>query len=362
MSSELLIVHSLRMSRGPSLRIEVEDFRVYKGEVLALLGPNGAGKTSLLLAIAHLIEPEAANITFAGDPRLWSQPLRLRRQIALVLQEPLLVDGTVWDNVTLGLRFRGTKKDQIEELAHKWLKRLGISHLVHRKVNALSGGEARRTSLARALALQTPLLLMDEPFYALDPKAKASLLDELRPVLHDAGVTTLLVTHDRNEAMALADRVAVMINGRIRQIAAPEEVFTAPVDPDVAELVGAVNILSGHVMASSQGITIVQVGSATLEAAAAGHPGERVFVIIRPEAVTLWRGHGLHLPTTARNSLRAKVRAVRPEGPYVTVSLDCEGFGLSALITRPSALELALTPGDDVTASFKATDTHLVRR
>jgi tungstate transport system ATP-binding protein len=362
MTKETLVIRQLRASRGNAFRIQIEQLRVEEGEVLALLGPNGSGKTTLLLAIAHLIEPEHAIITFDGDPQLWSRPMSLRRQIALVLQDPLLVDGTVWDNVTLGLRFRGTPRQQLEQQAVKWMKRLGIAHIGHRKVSTLSSGEARRTSLARALALEPRLLLLDEPFSALDPGTRTTLLDELRPILREARVSTILVTHDRTEAMALGDRIAIMMGGQIRQIGTPEEVFSTPVDAEVAELVGPVNILPGQVTEVAQGISRVLVGTVSLESMTPASPGEAVYVLIRPEAVTLWKGIEFAVPTTARNMLRGKVRAVLSAGPHIRVSIDCSGFHVSALITRASAGELALVPGDQVTASFKATDTYLVRR
>lgn len=358
----ILRIENLMVSRGPGFSLHVAGLEVRQGEILALLGPNGAGKTTLLLAVAHLLEPERAEIVVEGDPKLWHRPDQLRRRIALVLQEPLLIDGTVWENVALGLRFRGLSREQVAQRVRPWLKRLGIEQIAQRRTHTLSGGEARRTSLARALVLEPSLLLLDEPFYALDPPTRTSLMDELRGILREAGVTTLMVTHDRSEALSLGDRIAIVLKGGIRQIGTPEEVFMGPVDSEVAEIVGTENILPGYITHVDDGISIVRVGQTDVETVAPAQPGERVFLLVRPEAITIWKEFPLLHRGTARNCVPASIHSLRWEGPYVKVNLKCPDFSLSALVTWQSAKALALAPGDQVTATFKASDTSLIRR
>jgi len=206
--------------------------------VLAIVGPNGAGKSTLLLVLARLLHPEQGEILFNGKPADCESDLDYRRRLALVLQDPLLFDTSVHENVASGLHFRGLPKNEIQPRVVTWLERLGIPHLANRRANELSGGEGQRVSLARALVLNPELLLLDEPFGALDPPTRSRLLDDLGQILPAAKTTTILITHDLKEAARLADRVAVLLEGQIVQIGAPQEVFASPSNTDVAAFLG----------------------------------------------------------------------------------------------------------------------------
>ena len=164
----LLEVRDLLVCRENQPVVEVDHLAVDQGNVLAVVGPNGSGKTSLILAIARLLKPERGQILFKGEEISEQQELHYRRRIALVLQEPLLFSQSVYENAALGLHFRGTPKEEITRRVDHWLNRLGITHLRDRRADKLSGGEAQRVSLARAFVLQPELLLLDEPFSALD--------------------------------------------------------------------------------------------------------------------------------------------------------------------------------------------------
>ncbi len=230
----LVEVHDLLVRRNDRIALEVSSLNVQKGEVLALIGPNGAGKSTFLLALARLLKIERGEITFANRPLSEWDVLEYRRKISFVFQDPLLLDLSVADNVALGLKFRGVSKDEINQRVDHWLKLLGIDSLAKRRAGELSGGEARRASLARAFVLDPELLLLDEPFTALDPPTRARLLDDLYALLADDHRTTIFVTHDLKEAARLGNRVAVIVGGKLRQAGPARQIKAKPADEDVA--------------------------------------------------------------------------------------------------------------------------------
>ncbi|MBT3338750.1 MAG: ABC transporter ATP-binding protein [Anaerolineae bacterium] len=234
----LISIKNLLVKRGEKDVLYVDELSIQRGEVLAVVGPNGAGKSTLLLALARLIQPEAGQISFNGQPAQSESDTAYRRRIALVMQDPLLFDISVFENVASGLRFRGVVKEEIQQKVPLWLERLGVTDLAKRRGGELSGGEAQRVSLARALVLEPELLLLDEPFSALDPPTRARLLEDLGALLHETETTTLFVTHDLPEATQLATRIAVIIENRLRQIGTPDEIFAKPIDEVVAHFLG----------------------------------------------------------------------------------------------------------------------------
>ena len=238
MATDLLTLHQLTVRRGGRPVLAIETLTVHQHEVLAIVGPNGAGKSSLLLALARLLRPERGEIRFNGHPAHGESDLAYRRRLALVLQDPLLFETSVFENVAAGLNFRGLPKAEIQPRVAIWLERLGIAHLQERRARELSGGEGQRVSLARALVLEPELLLLDEPFGALDPPTRARLLDDLGQILPATQTTTILITHDLKEAARLASRVAVMLHGQIVQLGAPQAVFANPATPEVAAFLG----------------------------------------------------------------------------------------------------------------------------
>jgi tungstate transport system ATP-binding protein len=360
MAETILNVKDLVVKRGEQNVLQVSSLDIQQGEVLAVIGPNGAGKSTLLLVLARLLLPSSGQISFRGSPMEHENELTYRRRIALVLQEPLLMHQSVFDNVAAGLKFRGLPRNEIKNRTNEWLERLDISHLHNRPAHRLSGGEAQRASLARAFALQPELLLLDEPFSALDAPTRSRLLQDLHALLAQTSITTIFITHDLDEALLLGDRVAVLLGGVLRQVGRPQDVFTAPSDGEVAAFVGVETVIAGKVAISQNGQITVAANGLNLEAVG-DHPiGTQVLFCLRPEDITLSTSDGTSV-TSARNHLRGRIMRMTPSGPLVRVVVDC-GLPVVALITRGSANEMKLMEGQPVTATFKATAVHLIPR
>jgi tungstate transport system ATP-binding protein len=231
----LIEIRDLLVKRGDHPALQLDHLTIQEGEVLGVVGPNGAGKSTLLLTLARLLKPERGEILFNGQHAGAEADTVYRRRIALVMQDPLLFDTSVFDNVASGLRFRGIAKDEIRRKVPLWLERLGVGHLSKRRAGQLSGGEAQRISLARALVLEPQLLLLDEPFSALDPPTRSRLLEDLGMLLEDTATTTVFVTHDLGEAEQLSGRMAIIVGNRLRQVGSPQDVFASPANEEVAQ-------------------------------------------------------------------------------------------------------------------------------
>jgi tungstate transport system ATP-binding protein len=231
----LVELRDLLVKRGDHPALHLDHLVIQEGEVLGVVGPNGAGKSTLLLTLARLLKPERGEILFNGQQARVESDTAYRRRIALVMQDPLLFDTSVLDNVASGLRFRGVARDDIRRKVPLWLERLGVGHLSKRRAGQLSGGEAQRVSLARALVLEPQLLLLDEPFSALDPPTRSRLLEDLGALLDETATTTVFVTHDLAEAEQLSARMAIIVANHLRQVGSPEDVFASPADGEVAQ-------------------------------------------------------------------------------------------------------------------------------
>lgn len=356
----VLEVKDLVVRRSGRTILNIDHVAVNEGEVLTVIGPNGAGKSTLLLSLAQLIQPDEGQILFRGKTLKTKDSLAFRRRIGLVLQDPLLLDTSVINNVTTGLRFHKVSRGERKQIARDWLEQFGIGRLENRPAKELSGGEAQRVSLARAFALNPDVLLLDEPFSALDAPTRAKLLADFQAMLARVAMTTCLVTHDMDEAMALGDQVAVLLDGHLQQVGRPDNVFSKPANVDVADFVGIDTTVAGKVVADDNGQVIIDVKGLNLEAVGQASVGRSVLVCMRPEDVTVWVGGDLP-PSSARNQLKGSIQKMTPQGPLVRVFVDC-GFPISALITRTSAREMALIPGDEVTLTIKASALHLIPR
>lgn len=352
----ILECRDLRVVRGAREIVHVPGLGIEEAGTLAVLGPNGAGKTTLLLALAALV-PSAGELRFRGAPI--TDALAYRRRVAVVFQRPLLLDRSVRENAELGLALRGIAPRERRARAAESLARLGIAHLAERPAHRLSGGEAQRVSIARAIAVAPEILFLDEPFAALDAPTREALIADLARVLRAQRVTTVLVTHDRDEALSLADRIAVLLDGRLRQHDVAERVFSSPADPEIAAFVGVENVLPARVESVAADLTTLRVADQLIEVTAEPPAGDEFpLLCVRPDDVVISRDAAT---TSARNSFAGTIVRLEPIGRRVRIVLDC-GFPLVANVTIRSARDLALAEGDTVTASFKATLPHLLAR
>ena len=361
MKGVILSVRNLKVSRGGVPVLDIPGFEIRTGEFLSLIGPNGTGKSTLLLGLAGLIRKDRGEIGFHGKPvENGARLLDYRRRLAMVFQEPLLFDATVYENVASGLRIRGMARSSMRPVIEENLALFDVAHLSSRSARKISGGEAQRTSLARAFATNPELILLDEPFASLDPPTKEAIVQDLGHAMRIRGTTAVMATHDRMDALRLSDRIAVMDGGGIAQIGTPAEVMNQPVSEAVAAFVGVETILKGRVRSSAGGALQVEVGSREIFCAGTCEQGKEVLCFIRPEHVTIYP-EGSRPDSSARNVLSGTIRSVQPIGMFYRVSIDC-GFSLSAHVTGQSVDDLGLLPGKGVTAVFKATAVHVIRK
>ena len=236
MAPPLLTLRNIRVRYGAATVLDLPALDVHSGETLAVIGANGAGKSTLLRVIGLLERPTSGSVCFSGEAATAQNSFTLRRRTATVLQAPLLLDDTVYSNAALGLKLRGFDRKQIQKKLESWLERLGIADIATRSARTLSGGEARRTSLARALVLEPELLLLDEPFSALDTPTRKKLLNDFKEILRLSDAAVVIVTHDVHEAVALAKQIAVLSRGKLVQSGPVEEVCSRPANQEVADL------------------------------------------------------------------------------------------------------------------------------
>jgi len=277
----------LRRSYGDVHALDGLDLHLHPGELVVLLGPSGCGKTTALRILAGLEKPDAGTVRVGGKD-LTRVPAN-KRDMGMVFQAySLFPHLTVLDNVAFGLKLRGRSRTERRSRAGDMLDLVGLGTQKDRYANQLSGGQQQRVALARALAIEPAVLLLDEPLSALDAKVRVQLRDEIRRVQIDVGTTTLFVTHDQEEALAVADRVGVMNAGRLDQIAAPAELYSSPATPFVGEFVGLSNRIP--VEAASGAVQVLGARLPVLPGSATTGPGQ---ALVRPESVSFaaaWDG------------------------------------------------------------------------
>ncbi len=322
--------------------LENISFRVEDGEFFTLVGPSGCGKTTTLRAIAGFEEPTDGTVQF-GTREMAGVPPE-DRDVGIVFQNyALFPHMTVAENVGYGLRFRDppgtrTREERVLEL----LELVDLADFGDRDPDELSGGQQQRVALARALAPGPDVLLLDEPMSALDARLRDDLRTQVSRIQSDLGITTIYVTHDQEEALAISDRVAVMHDGRIEQIGRPEDVYRRPESRFVAEFVGENNVFSGATVAHETRGSLVAVGDHEFRVADAA--GDRVTFCVRPEALRLGEGE---------NSFSATVETVEFLGEAFRVHLDWDG--------RKITLRVAEAPDDElVCVTFDPGDAHVV--
>jgi putative spermidine/putrescine transport system ATP-binding protein len=325
---------------GPVVALDHLDLTLGPGELIALLGPSGCGKTTTLRLLAGLEDADTGRITVGGKDVTGLSAAK--RDMGMVFQAySLFPNMTVRQNVAFGLRVRKISADQRDKRALEMLDLVGLSAQADRYSHQLSGGQQQRVALARALAIEPQVLLLDEPLSALDAKVRAQLRDEIRRIQLEVGITTLFVTHDQEEALAIADRVGVMREGRLEQLAPPTEVYSRPATSFVAEFVGLSNRLPGEVRGGE-----VLVRGITLPLVEHDVPGGQVVALVRPEAVTLASD-----AAAESGPLTGTVIAVTFLGATSRVTVDLGDT--TVLAQLPTSDAAALSAGSRVTLAIR---------
>jgi tungstate transport system ATP-binding protein len=354
----LLRAERLQRRYGDRLVVDVAALEVRTGEVIAVLGPNGAGKSTLFRLLLLLERPESGTIHFDGRV-VRAGDTAVMRRMSGVFQRPFLFEGTVQDNVAFGLRARRASAAEVAERVSDALSWLGLEALARRSARGLSGGEAQRVALARALVVAPDLLVLDEPTANLDVTVRRRFREDLERLARTRARGAILITHDPTDAFSLADRIAVMEDGRVVQEGTPEELVLDPATPFVATFTGAELLLDGVMRKVEEGLGVIEVaGGATVVVAMSPDgksllAGDRVHIAYRPEDVVLAPVADAGV-TSAVNRFSMQVAAMMPAGGLVRARLQGE-LQLTTLVTRRSAEALGLRPGAGVVAQLKAT-------
>jgi putative spermidine/putrescine transport system ATP-binding protein len=324
------------------------DLGVKRAEFVSLLGPSGCGKTTLLRIVAGLLVPDAGSVRLDGAEITRKPPHR--RDVGVVFQNYALFPHlTVAENVAFGLEARRAPRAEIRAAVARFLDLVHMAELADRSVRALSGGQQQRVAVARALAVRPKLLLLDEPFSALDRKLREVMQIELKRLLRELSTTAVFVTHDQDEALMMSDRIAVMNRGTIEQLADPATVYHRPATAFVLGFVGLSTRVVGEVIAAASGEVVVATPHGKLRAPGALAPGTKAFVAVRPERVRFAAGGG------DDNQLELPLRDVVFQGSKVQFHFNAgEGDQVIAEVAQLPGMPLA--PGAPVKLSFAAAD------
>ena len=363
----MLQLTDLVVEKGGRRILHIPAFSLQKGEVMGLVGPNGAGKTTLLMVMAGLERSYRGELLAEGERLAAGRSLAYRRQLGVVFQDPQVLDTSALANVMAPLRFRGIPVAEARRRALFWLDRLGIVHLARQRARSLSGGERQRLALARALVGEPRILFLDEPFSSVDVATRAGLIQEVVGLLREYQLTAVVVSHDFTEVMLLADRVAVLMEGRVMQTGSTREVFYHPADEHIATFLGMENIWSGQLGESG-----LRVGPLELTLApGVWEPQARcprgsgaVKVGVRPESVSVYQGAAL--THNGLNSFPAVVKTVSPAGPLLKVELlaraplaPADPATVPVVGLVPPALGVDLQPGAEAVVTIPPATIHI---
>jgi putative spermidine/putrescine transport system ATP-binding protein len=356
-AAEVAVVN-IEKSYGSTWAVQDVSFTIEPGHVLSLLGPSGCGKTTIMRMIAGLIDPTGGDIRIAGAA-ITDVPVH-RRNIGMLFQNYALFPHlSVARNVAFGLEMRKVPRAEIERQVAATLAMVQLTHLADRLPHQLSGGQQQRVGLARALVVEPAVLLLDEPFGALDKKLRESMQIEMRQLQRRLGITTLMVTHDQDEALTLSDRVAVMHNGRIEQLGTPREIYEKPATRFVANFIGTSNFLTGAVTRRDpNGYLVTSADGLMLQVDGAPPRAAEVTVSLRPESIAIARA-GAAL-ANAPNRLRVVVEQVVYHGLNTQFHLRRPGGEPLIVVRQNDARDEPFDAGAEVDVSWEASRNHVV--
>ena len=322
---------------GDVVALKSLDLTIHSGEFVAFLGPSGCGKTTALRIVAGFESPDNGRVLVGGKD-VTSVPAN-RRDMGMVFQAySLFPNLTARENVAFGLRVRRTPRGEQVKRAAELLDLVGLSPVANRYPHQLSGGQQQRVALARALAIKPSVLLLDEPLSALDAKVRVQLREEIRRLQTQLGITALFVTHDQEEALSMADRVAVLSHGEIEQVGTPADIYGNPRTAFVAQFVGTMNRLTGTISPRGQGLVEYNGALLRAESAAGWAAGKSVLLLIRPEAIVLEKLAGDAL--VPEGGLAGAIRSHTFLGPVTRLKVDSSIGELTVDVGTTQALSL----------------------
>jgi len=329
---------------------------IKENEYFIILGPTGAGKTLLLEIIAGLHFPKEGKVIIDKNDVTFLNPEK--RGLGFVYQDfSLFPHLNVKKNIEYGLKLRKVPEDEREKKISDLTDLLKIKHLLQRDTNTLSGGEKQKVALARALAINPKIILMDEPFSALDENTKSKLITDMKELHKSGGITFVHVTHSQEEAILLADRIGIMMNGTIVQVGTPDDIFYKPMTKEIARFVKIENIWEGKVTDKKEEELFIDVNGKQIVALSDHFKvGDGVRLIIRPEDILIGKGS-----TSARNEFKGKVTSIVKHGFYHIVRVDC-GFQVEVAVTKQSIENMGIKEGKEINIFFKATAIQVIKR
>jgi spermidine/putrescine ABC transporter ATP-binding subunit len=328
----LLAIEDVSRSFGDVRALDRVSLQIRENEFFALLGPSGCGKTTLLRILAGFEWPDSGSVRLGGDD-LVAMPAH-KRPVNLMFQSyALFPHMSVEKNVAYGLEREGRPRDEIGRRVAEVLQTVGITETARRRPSQLSGGQRQRVALARAIVKRPRMLLLDEPLSALDRKVREEMQLELKRLQHEVGITFVVVTHDQEEAMSMADRIAVMQGGRVQQVDAPVDLYERPRTLFVADFIGSNNIFAGRAVAT--GVEVPGLGLLPAEFAGVA-PGAPVHLAVRPEHIEVRPGENV----AAASLLRGSVLDTQFYGGLSTLAVRVPGYGHPVLVTQPGATRI----------------------
>lgn len=330
------------------------NLKIHEGEILALLGPNGSGKTTLLKILAFLEKPTSGEVYFCEEKVADKNREQARMNSTMVFQRTILFNSTVYDNVAYGLRMRKQSKNVVKEEVGNALTRVRLTGFQKRRARELSGGEQQRLALARALVLNTKLLLLDEPTANLDPKNASEMEEIIATVNRESKTTIVMATHNMFQAKNLPHRVALIANGRRGEVGTPTEIF-GRLSKTLASFAALDNSFTGSSRLTEEGTSRIDIGNGVQIEAAVGGQG-KVSVFVSPEDIIISKSP---LESSARNVLRGKIVEIRDLGSLVRLRVDI-GKPFTVQITKRSFNDMGLNLNAEVFLAFKASSVQIV--